>query len=166
MMSVIDALNLKNSDNYNRLDSGSGKIGQRTIELGNSVIAVNSIGTMRVIEGSKNHGLTILGVMILFVGLMSWGASHMLAFLFFIVGGVVLYLGINQKVELCLSIGTCDGRSTAIVSKNRDFLIGLKSFIQNKIDTGSLSVANINISNSTLEGNIAIGEGASAVLQS
>lgn len=161
-MNALNSLGLSGSDAVDRVDSGSGRIGQKTIELGATVIAVSSIGSIRVVDGKRNHLLTIVGSVIALVGLGSFSASAFFALILLLLGIGLAAWNWFRAVEQYLSIGTCDGRTTTIVSTNRVFLDSVRTFIRDKIDSNSLSTAVINISNSKLEGTIAIGENAKA----
>jgi Family of unknown function (DUF6232) len=162
-MAGLNSLGLSGSDSVNRVDGGTGRIGQRTIELGASVIAVSSIGTIRVVDGKRGHLLTVVGALIALVGLGSFGVSKFFASIVLLIGIGLAAWNLLRAVEQYLSIGTCDGRITTIVSTDRAFLDSVRTFIRDKIESGSLSSAVVNISNSKLEGTIAIGENAKAI---
>jgi hypothetical protein len=163
MSTLPQSLGLTSDDTVNRVATGTGRIGQRTIEIGGAVISVDNIGSMFVIDGKRSHFLTIVGAFIMLMGLGSLGTSYVVAAaLLFTGGGLAYWNAAVRPVEQYLSIGTCDGRRTTIVSKKPEFLNAVRAFIRDKIDTGSAASATINISNSTLEGVIAVGDGARA----
>jgi hypothetical protein len=81
-----------------------------------------------------------------------------------VAGAAIVAWNVLRKVDVSPSLGTCDGKSTFIVSKNKQFLHDVRDFLREKIDTKSRTGATINITNSTLEGNFAMAEGATAEL--
>ena len=161
-MTILSFLGLASGDELKRLDSGEGTIYERTIEIGGDIIAVENIGTIRVIDGRKNPAATLFGIGIAVIGFVLCFSSRGLGILILILGAGLAAWNILRKVEICLSFGTCDGRSTAIVSKNRQFLHNVRDFLRQKIDTKSGKGATINITDSKLEGVFAIGTSASA----
>lgn len=161
-MTIFSTLGLTES-NSTKVSHGRGHIYQRTVELGDDILAIDNIGSMRTIDERKNHALTVVGILIALPGLpYLFGPSKMMGFIIVLLGGGLAAWNILRKMETYLSIGTCDGKSTVIVSKNRAFLVEVSHFIRKKIDTESLDGATINIENSVLEGTFAIGSGGSA----
>ncbi len=149
-------------DTVNRLDSGVGQILRKTIQLGESVIAVGNIGSLRIMDGENNHGITVVGGFIVLVGIGLLALSKILGAIIIVSGIGLIIWNLSQDIDIYLLIGTCDGRTAIIVSKDKTFLGDVRDFIRDKINTGSDSGAIINISNSRLEGTIAIGDRASA----
>lgn len=164
-MSIATTLGFSNDSDSERLDSGEGIVYERTIAIGQSIIALENIGSMRVIDGVKNPVPTIIGIVIAVLGLgMMVSTSTGLGFVMLAAGAAMAAWNIMRKVDIALSLGTCDGKSTFIVSKNKQFLHDVRDFLRKKIDTKSHKGATINITNSTLEGNFAMAEGATAEL--
>jgi len=163
-MSIASYLGIS-EDKSERLDSGVGTIFEHTLILGETVVVINSIGTMRLIDGKKSHAATILGGIIAIVGLITFSTSVVLGFLLLAMGSALAAWNIMKKVETYLSLGTSDGKTTFIVSTNRQFLHQVRDFLREKIDKKSSSGAIINITNSTLDGNFALGSGATALRQ-
>lgn len=161
-MSVFSKLGLAPADEVNRIDSGEGKVRERTVELGGDVIALENIGTMRLVDGKKDHSGLKLGAALLVLALIVFSGSAAGAVVLAAIGALFIFASLNNKVEVYLLIGSCDGRTTIIVSKDRQFLVDVRNFLRRKIDTRSAESATINISNSQLSGTIAIGPSASA----
>lgn len=145
-----------------RLDSGKGQVFERTLLIGQTVIVLENIGTMRIIDGKKNHLLAVFGAVVTLLGLALFGDSKLLALLLIIAGVALIAQNLGQKIDMFLELATSDGKSTIIISKDRKFLQDVRSFLQQKIDTRSTNGATINISNSTLDGVFAMGDGARA----
>jgi hypothetical protein len=150
-------LGLSSSDDHDRIDSGTGTVHEHTIEIGDNVIAIHSIGSMRIIDGGKNTGPTILGAGIALFGLAIFFSVKAIGLLLLFLGLALAAWNVLRKVDVYLSIGTCDGRSTFIVSKERKFLLDIRTFLRVKIDTKSEARAVFNISGNTFQGSTAIG---------
>jgi hypothetical protein len=163
-MSIATTLGFSDDSTSERLDSGQGIVYERTIAIGQSIIALENIGSMRVIDGVRNPMPTIIGIGIAVLGLGAMTSSKGLGFLMLVAGAAIAAWNVLRKVDVSLSLGTCDGKSTFIVSKNKQFLHDVRDFLREKIDTKSRTGATINITNSTLEGNFALAEGATAEL--
>lgn len=161
-MSIFSKLGLAPADEVNRFDSGEGTVRERTVELGSDVIALENIGTMRLVDGKKDHSGLKVGAVFLVLALIVVSSSTTGAMVLAAIGGLMIFASLNNKVEIYLLIGSCDGRTTIIVSKDRQFLTNVRNFLRRKIDTRSAEGATINISNSQLSGTIAIGPSASA----
>lgn len=160
-MSVSKHLGLSSGDTE-RLDSGEAEVYARTLLIGHTVIVLANIGTMRIVDGKKNYLLTIVGLVLMLIGLGAIGISAMLVILFLALGSGLIFFNVREKIDMYLELATNDGRTTIIISKERNFLEEIRSFLQRKIDTGSPVGATINISNSTLKGVFAMGDGANA----
>jgi len=163
-MSISASLGFSNDSDSERLDSGQGVVYERTIAIGEGIIAVENIGTMRLVSGVKSPIPTIIGVVIGVFGLVTMVSATGAGCVLLLAGAAIAAWNILRKVDISLSLGTCDGKSTVIVSKNKQFLHDVRDFLRKKIDTKSSMGATINITNSTLEGNFAMGEGATAEL--
>ena len=161
-MNVLNSLGSLAGDNLSRVDSGQGQISERTIKLGENIIVIDNIGSMRVFDVKKSFGAAIIGGIFALLGIVILSSGSPTGLLFILIGIALIAWNLTRKGEIYLSIGTCDGRSAIIVSKDRNFLSEIREFIQKKIDTQSKKSAIININNSTLEGTIAVGPEASA----
>ncbi|CDG81308.1 DUF6232 family protein [Janthinobacterium agaricidamnosum] len=161
-MSISNLLGISENDESRRVDSGVAEVYERTIEIAGDIIALENIGTIRMIDGKKNHTATVVGIVIAIIGLGALSSSVFFGLLMLIAGIGLTLWNLSQKIAIYLSLGTCDGRSTVIISKNRQFLKDIRDFLRKKIDTKTQNGATINISNSTLEGNFAVGEKSSS----
>ncbi len=153
---------LGSGETVDRVDSGSGQIREHTIEIGNTVIAVNNIGTMTLFGGKRGHGLLVVGVVVAFIGLNVRQLSTVLGLCLVLAGAALIAWNFLRPVDVFLSIGSSDGRRTHIVSKDRRFLSEIRDFIRKKIDTRSAQTASINITAGTISGGIAVGDKARA----
>ncbi|MBB5368017.1 MULTISPECIES: DUF6232 family protein [unclassified Janthinobacterium] len=160
-MNISNFLGISENDASRRVDSGVAEVYERTIEIAGDIIALENIGTIRMIDGKKNHTLTVIGIAISIIGFFALFSSFLFGLLVLAAGIGLTLWSLSQKIEIYLSLGTCDGRSTVIISKNRQFLKNIRDFLRKKIDTKNQSSATINISNSTLEGAFAIGDKSS-----
>jgi hypothetical protein len=164
-MNPTDILRALRQDQESRISQGTGKINSRTIDIGDTAIAIDNIGSLRVIHTTKSPVTLIIGGIILAVALYAlfFASGGVAVIVFAVIGGALIFWNLNQKVDVYLSIGTSDGRSTTIVSKDIAFLNEIRNFIRKKIDTKNTETATINISNSELIGNIAVGSSAEAI---
>lgn len=162
MVGIRD-LGLTGGADLTRHDSGTGVIRQRTIEIGDDVIAVENIGTIRIIIGQRNNGPAVIGgALALFSFFLAAKVAMVPGLVLLFAGVILIYWSNTRKVEQYLAIGTADGKTTTIVSTDKVFLASVRTFIRDKIDSGSLAGSVINITNSKLEGTLAIGDGATA----
>lgn len=127
-------------ENLSRVTQGVGTIRQRTIELGNTVVAVNNIGSIRIVQAKRSLAFLVLGGLMVLAGLVMLGSQPMTAVLPIGLGGVLIYLNLSQRVDAGLSIGTCDGHTSLIVSKDMKFLGELLAFIRTKVDTNNVTM--------------------------
>lgn len=131
-----------------RVTQGVGSIRQRTIELGNTVVAVNNIGSIRIVQAKRSWLFLIVGGLCVIAGLQLMQSNSTIGLLLLAVGGVLIFLNLTQKVEAWLSIGTCDGHRSLIVSKDLHFLGQLLDFIRTKVDTNNVAMqGDFNITN-------------------
>ena len=128
------------SGSTNRMTGGVGAIRERTIAIGDTVLAVNNIGSIVILRGQPNYTLAIVGALMLLSALVIAGNSPGNALLLGVVGVALIVFNLMQKPDSGLSIGTCDGRSTLIVSNDEDFLGDLLDFIRRKVDTGDIKL--------------------------
>ncbi len=144
-MNPANILKTLGSDQESRIADGEGKIHSRTIEIGDTSIAIENIGSLRLIHGSKPPIGFIFGGIALAIALISISFSYVAAVVFCFIGGALIYWNITQKVDIYLSIGTSDGRSTIIISKDISFLNDIRNFIREKIDTKNTTTATIKV---------------------
>lgn len=148
------------------LKSGVAVVRERTIELGARVLWLGNIGTIRIIEGSRSHLLLIVGGLLALAGLATLPNDGVMGFMMILLGAGLIYINLNQKVTGGLSIGTCDGRSTLIVSTDKEFLSNMLEFLRRKIDSENPKLqGEFNITNRHVEsggGGIALGVGSIA----
>lgn len=127
-----------------RVVDGVGYVRSRTIEFGATVIVAANIGSIRFYEGDRNLVWATIGVALILVGLVQLSSSSS-ALILVIIGALMILANFLAKPELMLSIGTCDGRYTDIISTDREFLMNALEFLQRKIDeegvTGVIDVS-------------------------
>lgn len=143
------------------LKSGVAIVRERTIELGSRVLWLGNIGTIRIIEGSRSYLFLIIGGLLVLTGLFTLSSDGVMGFVMFLAGAGLIYVNLNQKITGGLSIGTCDGRSTLIVSTDKEFLSNMLQFLRRKIDSENPTLqGEFNITNRHVDsegGGIAIG---------
>jgi hypothetical protein len=138
-------------------EAGQGVIYERTIELGASVISIENIGSIRILDTKRGHVLTIFGGFLVLMGVSLFSFLKFAGLIVFLIGLGIIVWNLRRKLEVYLSIGTSDGQTTTIVSKEREFLQNLRDFLRRKIDTGSKEVARFDITNCRFFGPAAIG---------
>ena len=156
-MGITNIAGISADANEGRVEATNGSIRQRTIELGETIVSVDNIGSMTLIDGTRNHSSTGLGAAICMGGLMTmhWlglATSYVLVF----AGLLMVAWSLLRPTNKYLSIGTSDGRRTHLVSTSRKSLLATRNFIREKIDTHDPKVATI------INGGIAIGAQAQA----
>jgi hypothetical protein len=121
--------------------SGVGRVRAGTISIGSHVIAIENVGTIRIVSGRRAWWLFLLGVIIAGGAATQLAAYGALA----IAGvglGIALVLGnLAQRVESGLAIGASDGSTTLIVSRDQVFLQRLLQFLVDRIDSGDHALA-------------------------
>jgi hypothetical protein len=128
------------ADTTNRLESGLGVIRERTIAVGDTVLAVNNIGSIAILRGQQSFVLLIIGALLVLVGLITLQSNAGMGLLIGAIGVVLIVINLSQKPDNGLSIGTCDGRITVIVSTDDGFLGDMLDFIRRKVDTGDIKL--------------------------
>jgi len=127
-------------------DSGAGRIRERTIVLGDTLIAIDNIGSIQILDIKRNWTLARLGAVIVLAGL---GAMAMPSNLYSsfgspgpivgmaLIGFGLLLIVVNwmRPLRKGLAIGTSDGRLSYVVSKDHAFLSRLLEFLTLKINT-------------------------------
>lgn len=163
MANILDLLGAgaNKAEQGSELKSGVAIVRERTIELGSRVLWLGNIGTIRIIEGSRSYLFLIIGGLLVLAGLFTLSSDGVMGFVMFLAGAGLIYLNLNQKITGGLSIGTCDGRSTLIVSTDKEFLSNMLEFLRRKIDSENPTLqGEFNITNRHVDsegGGIAIG---------
>lgn len=128
-------------DTTHKLTSGLGQIRQRTIAVGDTVIAVNNIGSIVIMRGAKGWAMAIIGGLLVFAALLTLsGSDKTMPLLMGVIGVILIVINVAQQPDHGLSIGTCDGRITMIVSTDESFLGDMLDFIRRKVDTGDIKL--------------------------
>jgi len=165
------------TDGSTKHDSGVGRVRERTIVLGNTLIAIDNIGTIQILDVDRDWSLGRLGALIFLAGPATMVLSRTFmrysgdnndgAASFLMIAGIVLIvITFLQPRRKGLSIGTCDGRVSSIISKDRVFLQRLLDFLTEKINsrndglTASFDITHNNFH--TGGGAVAIGDNAIA----
>ena len=104
------------------LISGVGRVRAGTISIGSHVIAIENIGTIRMVRGERSWWLFLLGLLVI-----GGAATQLNAYGAFAIAGIglgiALILGnLAQRVDSGLAIGASDGCTTLIVSRDKAFL--------------------------------------------
>ena len=120
------------------LRSGVGRVRARTISIGSHVIAIDNIGTIRVVPGHRSWWLLLLGALIIAGGGVGtqFGDYVVVAAAGIGVGVVLALASLFRPIESALLVGTSDGRATLIVSRDIGFLQRLQQALVDRIDTG------------------------------
>ena len=121
--------------------SGVGRVRAGTISIGSHVIAIENIGTIRIVRGRRTWWLFFLGVIVAGGAATQLNAHGAIA----IAGiglGIALVLGnLAQRVESGLAIGASDGCTTLIASRDQSFLQRLLQLLVDRIDSGDHRLA-------------------------
>lgn len=142
---------LARSDLHTSYRDGVGKVREHTLVLGSQVIAIDNIGSMRVIQSGRSWWLALFGALIAggagsqvqTYGPLVWAG----------VGFGILLILINMLVPNLrgLLIGTSDGHIAMIESKDSVFLDRLLDLLVEKINSRNPAlVASFDIANNTL----------------
>ena len=108
-MTILSIAGLTSTADVSRIDGGVGYVRERTVEIGATVISADSIGTMVLIDGKKRWFLAFIGVVMTVAGLVQSHGGGNSALLLVLIGGALVTWNFLYKVDVCLSIGTCDG---------------------------------------------------------
>ena len=152
---------LGTTEKVDRVDSGEGRVYEHTLEVGESVVVFRNIGTIALVNGSNNPWPIILGGFLVLASLPLLAISRGLGLLLLLGGVALIVWGFVRPPDIFLSIGACDGRRTNIVSKDRSFLLRVRSALRFKIENAS-ETGTINITARTITGGIALGANSSA----
>lgn len=159
-MGTVPGINL--GDNVDRVDSGTGIVRERTVEFGNTVVALHNVGSMILIDQKRTYAGVIIGGLLVLFGISLLSDLSSVAIILLIAGGLIIFFWFTRPLESYLSIGTADGKSTHLVSTDRSFLVNVREFLREKIDSDSLKTATININAGTITGGVAVGDNAQA----
>lgn len=135
----------------NKVKEGVGYVHQRTVEIGDTVIAMENIGSMVLIDGQRTYGRAWLGA-ILIVFAINKSPTSLPGAIALLAGIALIVWNFMRPVEMFLSIGTADGRRTDIVSTKKEFLKQTLTALRDKLDRNDVvSTGTINISGSTFQ---------------
>ncbi len=156
-------------------DSGIARVRERTIILGDTLITIDNIGSIQILDVTRNWALARWGAVAAIIGVgaflmpsnpySSSGSPGPVFGMIFMALGVVMIVG-NwlQPLRKGLAIGTSDGRLSYIVSENHAFLHRLLEVLTQKINTRNEGLtAVVDITNTTVNingGAVAIGDNA------
>ena len=147
-------------------DSGAGQVHERTITIGDTLIVIDGIASLQILEVRPGLLLAALGLVTAGGGV---GAMTLLNTYYDslgpsesptqIVGLILVGVGLAMivgnwllPVRRGLGIGTSDGRTSYVVSKDRAFLRRLLEVLTAKINTGNESLtASFNITHATFK---------------
>lgn len=130
---------------------GVGKVGEHTLVLGTQVIAINNIGSIRLVESGRSWWVAFVGLLIAggagsqvpIYGPLAWAGVGL--------GLVLILINMLVPTEWGLSIGTSDGRMAMIMSKDAAFLSRLLDLLVQKINSRDPAlVASFDITNSSV----------------
>ena len=142
---------LSSEDNVSRVDRGEGHVRERTFDVGDTVISVNNIGSMMLIEQRQAQLPGLIGALVAVLGVIQLRSSVVSGVLLAAAGGGFALWWFSRKLDVFLSIGTSDGRRTNIVSKNKQFLERVREVLRQKIDTPNVRViGTVNLSQSSV----------------
>jgi hypothetical protein len=165
------------SDQPSEHDSGIGRIRERTILLGDTLIAIDNIGSIQILDIKRNWWLARFGMVIGLVGLGSFAMPSnpysssgspggMLGMILLGLALVLIVVNAMQPRRKGLGIGTGDGRTAYVVSADIPFLERLLAFLAEKINTRNEDLtASFDIGHTTINingGAVAIGANANA----
>ena len=162
------AANSGKKEETNEHDSGIARVRERTIVLGDTLIAIDNIGSIQILDVKRNWGLARLGSLVAILGggaMFAPGSGGPMLGMIVVAIGIVMIIG-NwlQPLRKGLGIGTSDGRLSYIVSENHAFLHRLLEVLTQKINTRNEGLtAVVDITNTTVNingGAVAIGDDA------
>lgn len=158
-------------------DSGIGRIRERTIVIGDTLIAIDNIGSIQILEVKRNWNLARFGAVVVLGGIAvavmpsnpysSSGSPGPMIGLVVIGIGLAMIIGnALQPRRKGLGIGTGDGRVSYVISEDNGFLQRLLEFLTLKINTRNEGLtASFDITHNTFNtsgGAVAIGDSAVA----
>ncbi len=146
-------------------DSGVGRIRERTIVLGDTLIAIDNIGSIQILDVKRGWTLARWGAVIVLVGIgallapsnpysSSGSPGPVLGMALVGVGLVMTIANWLGPLRKGLAIGTADGRLSYVVSADHGFLNRLLEFLTLKINTRNEALtASFDITNTTINTN-------------
>jgi hypothetical protein len=156
MAIALDVPGITSRNYETRVDHGIGLVREKTFTVGRTVISMANIGSMRVIDQPR---AVVMGFISGLVAL--WSGMGVLSSLFdslarmmlpltlpiAVVAGFYAYRCLFGELDVYLSIGTCDGYRTNLVSRDRTFLETIRDYLRRKIENpGDTTVATLNVS--------------------
>ena len=131
--------------------AGVGKMREHTLVLGAQVIALDSIGSIRFFESARSWWLAFVGLLATGGGASQVPLYGPLAWAGVGLGIVLVLINMLVPIERGLLIGTSDGRTAMIVSKDAAFLRRLLDLLTEKINSrNDALIASFDISSSTI----------------
>ena len=161
-------------------DSGIGRIRERTIVIGDTLIAIDNIGSIQILDVKRSWALARLGffvavggiaVMMLLNNPYSYRSSEaspnqIIGMMLIGIGLAMIIGNAMQPSRKGLGIGTGDGRIAYVISENQAFLHQLLEFLTLKINTRDEAItASFDITHNTFNTNggaVALGVNATA----
>lgn len=146
-------------------DSGVGRIRERTIVIGDTLIAIDNIGSIQILDVKRNWTLARWGAVIAIAGAAAmaisgnpYGSSGspgpIVGTILIALGFVFIIANWLRPLRKGLAIGTGDGRLSYVVSEDHAFLNRLLEFLTLKINTRNEGLtAGFDITNTTINTN-------------
>lgn len=142
---------LARSDLHTSYRAGAGKLREHTLVFGSHIIAIDSIGSVTLVERGRTWWLALVGMLIAagaayavsLYGPIAWTGAG--------AGALAIVVNLLAPVERHVSIGTSDGHVTTIHSNNSAFLRRLLDVLTEKINSQSAALlASFDIAGGTL----------------
>lgn len=151
-MANMDMPGVGRFEGVTRVSAGVGYVRERTLELGATIIALENIATMLIVIHERSFVRALIGVLIALASFFTWEFGWLIFSVLMATGLGLIAWNILDRADVYLLIGTSDGRRTNIISKNRAFLLAVRDFLREKIDTQNVAlIAAINVDEGRLE---------------
>lgn len=146
-------------------DRGVGRIRERTIVIGDTLIAIDNIGSIQILDVKRNWTLARWGAVIAIAGAAaiaipgnfyssSSSPGPIVGIILIALGFVLIIANWLRPLRKGLAIGTGDGRLSYVVSEDHAFLNRLLEFLTLKINTRNEGLtAGFDITNTTINTN-------------
>src|SRR5471030_2757142 len=99
-MNISNFLGISENDASRRVDSGVAEVYERTIEIAGDIIALENLGTIRMIDGKKNHTLTAIGIAISIIAFFILFSSFLFGLVVLVAGIALTLWSLSQKIEI------------------------------------------------------------------